>query len=511
MRAQGEKQMKIFGGARPDHPMSQPKEAKRILEALPVAEADKALDELAHWQDSVAVAPGFKPDARIELLFMLDEAAQPRLRRLARDYFGDARPSRVQENRLWTAAHGYCRHASLAYARAVDLFVQNEKGVEAAKGRLPLLLVRELRTLAQQIKWMHLRYGPIDPTAWGIFNRVYAFSEAKRLAEAKTAPYPGVAEETTPKLEFLKGLMFSATSPDSLLPGEVELVERVIGDYAPHFLLAAGPDPSLGYWTDLAQAMAPARLTVAPASGPGLRCFGAGRALEELNAAIERIHATRQVPQALMLGSHADAEATLKVLRHAAAYWSPQPPERKSRRHAMKSRLAVAHGYNGVLEALGGGESLDFDNSGAESWLVENVSAGGCGAVVPQLKGDWLRVGALVALQAEGGNNWLIGLVRRVNKTGAAQARVGIQTISKAPNLSRFAVSGAAGAAQPGIVLGNGDASEARIVLRPGVYAPAQNLEIARGERHHVYIPQGVTERGEDYEIARFREMIREG
>ena len=51
---------------------------------------------------------------------------------------------------------------------------------------------------------------------------------------------------------------------------------------------------------------------------------------------------------------------------------------------------------------------------------------------------------------------------------------------------------------------------ETRIVLRPGVFAPAQNLEIARGDRHHVYIPQAVAERGEDYEIARFREMVRE-
>jgi len=51
---------------------------------------------------------------------------------------------------------------------------------------------------------------------------------------------------------------------------------------------------------------------------------------------------------------------------------------------------------------------------------------------------------------------------------------------------------------------------EARIVLRPGVFAPAQNLELTRGNRQHVYLPQAVAERGEDYEIARFREMIRE-
>ncbi len=92
-------------------------------------------------------------------------------------------------------------------------------------------------------------------------------------------------------------------------------------------------------------------------------------------------------------------------------------------------------GPEGVLDALGGNESLDFDVQGSESWVVENVSAGGFGAVVPQLKGDL-----------------------------AARGRA----------------------------------------------APMQSLEAQRGERQHVYIPQGVAECGEDYEIARFREMIRE-
>ena len=176
----------------------------------------------------------------------------------------------------------------------------------------------------------------------------------------------------------------------------------------------------------------------------------------------------------------------------------------------MKSRLSVTYGYEGVIGVLGGGGSLDFDNRNSESWIVENVSSGGFGAVVPQLKGDWLRVGALLALQPEGGNNWVLGVVRRVNKLTGAQARVGIETLSKAPVLSKFAVSGARSASEQGVLLKNGEAAEARIVLKPGVFAPAQNLELVQGERQHVYIPQAVAERGEDYEIARFKELIRE-
>ena len=74
---------------------------------------------------------------------------------------------------------------------------------------------------------------------------------------------------------------------------------------------------------------------------------------------------------------------------------------------------------------------------------MENVSAGGFGAVVPRLKGDWLRVGVLLALQPEGGSNWVLGVVRRVAKTTGQEARVGIETLSKAPLMAQFAVSGA--------------------------------------------------------------------
>jgi len=502
--------MKLFGGGKPDHPLADPKEAKRVLEALPADDPVKALDELMHWMESVAAVEGFRPEDRVQLLFLLDDTAQPRVRKLARDYFAAARPSRFQENRLWTALHAFWKQAGYAYARAVDQFVQGHKGTDAAKALLAPLIVRTLRAFAQQVKWMHMRYGPVDPASWGVFNSVYAFAEAKQLARAQVTVYPGVAGESTPQLEFLRGAMFSISAPDGLLPLEVELAERLIAQLAPRFAIANAAAPDLVFWTDLAQAMAPVRPPRAPQAGPGLRCFGAGAALAELHALAERTMVSGKVPPEVNLGGSYEQHTVLDVMRHLEMYWAPQVPERKAQRHPVKTRLSVTHGYEGAVGVLGGGDSLDFDNQNSESWIVENVSAGGFGAVVPQLKGDWLRVGALLALQPEGGSNWVLGMVRRVHKLTGQQARVGIETLSRTPLLLRFAVSGAKGASEQGLLLKDGEAAEARIVLRPGVFAPAQNLEAARGGRQHLYIPQAVAERGEDYVIARFREMVRE-
>jgi len=501
--------LKLFGGGKPEHPMADPKEARRLLDDLPANDTIKALEELAHWFESVSSAEGFKLEQRVQLLLQIDEAGQVRARKLAREYFATARPSKVQENRLWKAIHDYWGQAGNAFGRAVDQFVTGAKGADTAKALLPLLLVRTLRGISQQIKWMHMRYGPVDLSTWGVFNRVYGFAEFRGLAGEKTVVYPGIAGESTPQQEFLKGVVFSASSPDALLPLQVELAERLIGDFTAKFALGTAPAPEMSYWTDLNQNMAPQRLVRPPQQTPTLRCFGASAALEEVKGFIQKIEATRQVPASLNLGGGYAPDVVLDVLEHLALYWSTEPPERKHPRHTVKSRLSVAHGLDGLLGVLGESESLDFESGGVESWIVENVSAGGFGAVVQQVKGDWLKVGALVVMQPEGGNNWVTGIVRRVNKVGSTQARVGIQSISKAP-VAAALWNGAT--TETGVLLKSSepDSGEVRIVLKPGVFVPGQNLESERGGRFHVYMPQAVEDRGDDYEIARFREMIRE-
>jgi hypothetical protein len=470
--------LKIFGVGRADHPMADPRAARRILDELP-AQDHKAVEELAHWHESVAAAEGFKLQERLQLLALVDDATQPRLRKLTREYFSPRPRTRFQEAQLWGCIHDYWRNAGLAFAHCIGRAL---KGGDGGNASVPALVLRALRSLGQQVKWQHLRYGPVDTAVWGVLNRVYAFAEVRAIPEAKA--------------EFLKVAMFSAASPGSLLPLEMELAERLIGELAPRFALASAPAPELPYWTDLSQAMAPLRAARPPLPGAGLRCFGQGGAL----AALETMAASVQ------RGGGDEVAATLDVMRHLAVCWASEPPARKHPRHSVKTRLSVAHGFEGVLGALGGGDSLDFGKNAPESWIVENVSAGGFGALVPQMKTDWLRVGTLLALQPDGGDNWVVGRVRRVTRVSQQEARVGIQTLSKAPAVSSFDLRGVG--PQSGILLDEG--AEPAIALPAGVYTRGLNLEAERGGRQRVYMPQGIAERGEDYEIVRFREMIRE-
>ncbi len=498
--------LKLFGAGQPAHPLADPKETRRLLDELPADDPLKALEELAHWHESVSAAAEFKPEARILALFALDEAAQPRLRKASRDYLAAARPSRFQENRVWMHVHEYWRQAGIAYAKAVDAVHQGAKGADAAKPLLPLLVVRDLRAFAQQVKWLHFRYGPVEPSLWRVMNGVYAFAESRGIADAATPVYPGVAGGSTPRQEFLRALALHISSPDGLLPAEIEAAERLAVEFASGFEIGPEAAAACSHWTDLSQGMAPQRLAKAPPQAPGVRYISAAGALRAVEGLLQRIESTQHLPQGLLeLG---DAESGTELLRHLAMYWSPVPPERKHARHAVKSRLSIVHGLEAVIAVLGGEASPGSPQDAAESWIVENVSAGGFGAVVPPAKADWLQIGALLAMQPDGGNNWVVGMVRRVSKTGQA-ARVGIQTLSRSPELARFSLRGIE---QPGVLLpaaglGLGETS---IALRAGVFEPGRNLESSRAGRSYVYLPQSVSERGDDYDIVRFREMIRE-
>lgn len=482
--------MKLFGAGKPDHPMADRKEAARLLGELPSQDL-KAIDELTHLYESLSAAQGFKPDERAQRFAMLHEAAQPRLLKLSRDYLASVRAAKGspgQQKLVWTRVHEYWRQAAQALTAAIDGKAQ------------PDVVLGALRALGQQLKWQQLRYGPIDPAVWGQMNRVFALAEARGLAEAK--------------VHYLRAAMFSAASPDTRPVAEIELAERIIAELAPDFVMANAPAAGLPYWTDLAQPMMPGRSARAPQPSASLRFFGPGAALGTLQNLSERLLAKREIPAELKPAADDDPDTVLGVLRHLAAYWAPGAPERKHKRHSVQSRLTIAHGFDAVLEALGGNpdDSLNFNPRAVvgETWTVDNVSAGGFGALALQAKSEWLKVGALVAAQPDGAANWLVGTVRRVSKVSKDEVRVGVETLSRAPAVSQFAVPGTQQQSSGVLLPATPGSADAAIALRAGVYARGENLESTVGGLQRVYMPQGVAERGEDYEIVRFKEMVRE-
>lgn len=507
---------KLFGGSKSGHPMADLKEARRILDEVPANDGFQALDELGHWHESVRTAEGMKPDMQAQVALLIDEAAQNHLRKLARDYFSATRLSRAQESRLWTAIHTYWNHAAQGFVALIDAYAAGAGGL---KNAIAPLTVRALRALAQQMKWQYMRYGPFENGIWGVVAKVYALAETRKYARSKVTVYPLIPGESSPEQEFLRAVMLSASSPDSLLPLEIELAERLIAHFSESFTLVLDQQPDIAYWIDLATSHPPLRLARPPQHAPTLRFFAAGQAMQQLEQLLNKVKTQNAVPTDVNLGGTYEPAMVLDVLSHLALYWSPKPPERRHQRHRVKSRLSVTHGVDGVLSALGHSASLDFDAAGVDSWIVENVSAGGFGVTVPNVRGEWLKINCLLGLQPEGGDNWVVGLVRRFNRDSPQQGTVGIQTLSRYPLAVQLrAQSGQfenGTDTQIGIVLDSqalATSTEIQLLLRSGTLGEgkSQGLEFDLENKTYLLLPQGVTDQGDDYELVRFRLMIRE-
>jgi hypothetical protein len=500
--------------SRPDHPLGDPKELKRAIAELPSDNAFKAIDEVSGWFDSLQHADDFRVDHYFSVVQQLDEAAQVPLRRLARDYLNSPRISKTEERRLWSISYAYYEGLSGLYARCIARAAQNpkDKGSDLLKPMLPLVAARLLATRGTQLKWVEYRYGPASNDLWQAIGHDYLAAEAARYAQKPLQLYPNQPGVTSVLLQYLQALIFHSSSMDSLIPREIELADRLIEHFLSGFVFSEKCTADSVYWVDAASGAPPARLAKNPGKvTPTLRFFSPGTATQALNELIRTVE-RGDVPENLNLGGQYPAKVVLPVLRHLAMYWAQQPPLREHQRHVVKTRISVLHGFDDSFTVFAGEVARLGKERAAESWVVENVSLGGFGAGVDDLRGDWLKVGTLLSMQPEGGENWVLGAVRRYGKDSDSHASVGIQSLSRqaqSVELRPRASGLAATSAIPGVWLREGNApGEARLVLPPASFDLRESLEFCHDDRNYLLTPIELEESGADYEIARYREHV---
>ncbi len=418
-----------FFSSKTIHPLADAREVKRILADVANREPLSAVEDAGAWLDSLAADESFAVAQRLELIFRLDEAAVPQVRRLGRDYPALVGTSRTQETRYWQAGHGYWHQLVSAYLDCLARYRAAEKEGEAIRPQLPLLYGRLISALAAQLKWDQFRYGPVEREYWKTLGGIYLAAIDAKAAQKPLQLYAGSAESTI-EAEYLKVLVFHAASMDNLQPLEIEIAERFIAYFLPFFTLIRELRPENVYWVDVAKPLPPTRLARVPEITPTLRFFNGTRAVDAVTKTIEQIRGEGRVPPGINLGGQYQVGTVIPVLEHLAMCWAPKPPMRSDARRRINSPLRVVNGLAGVHHRLSGRSNGTDD---VESWVIDDVSLGGLGAQATIANPDWIRIGSLIGLQPDGGENWLIGIVRRYVRTGQRQASVGIQTVSKAP------------------------------------------------------------------------------
>ncbi len=513
--------MALFGGNKPDHPMADMKEARKMVAELAAGDPLKALEETAFWLDSVKQTAGFKADYRYQLFDLIDQAGKAPLRKLTQEYLNSDRQEKFREQKLWHAICEYWKALHAAYSQCLQELSENAGGASNLKKDIAVIVGRALRAVTQQIKWGLLRYGPLDDQLWLQLGHLYQFAEARSVADTLVELYPGPQLQglvsSTASQEFLKCMMLGVSSADGLTPLRQEIAERVIGHFGQNYALSETAGSGCHFFFDLSSPHPPAR-AVRVAGVSTSRYLGAGKAYAALNATIEATVSKGALPSDINLGGNYDKTMVLQVMQHLSLYWSDQPPARSSERRKIATRLTVVNGMQKIMAMVrpeDDDRSLDFEPGAGESWIVENVSDGGYGAIIPQAKVDWLKVGSVIGVKGENSRYWGAGIIRRLTRDNFQQRRVGIQSLSKAviPVKVASADTGVAFREEESAMLlastpdKNG---EVQLLMREGRFNPSQTLEMVVNAKNYYLMPKKLMEGGGDFDLARFRVMRKE-
>lgn len=497
--------------SRPDHPLGDAKGLKRILAEVPLDNSFKAVDEIYGWLESLlSSADEFRVDHLFDVVRQLDETAQPHIRRLARDYLLSPRLSKSEERQRWTMSYNYWGEVSGLYARCLERATLNpkDKGSEVFKPQMPLAATRLMAARAMQLKWVKYRYGPVGEDLWRGLGQPYLVADAAGYAQKPVPLYPGHAGLTSAAQQYLQALVLHASSTDSLRPLEIELADKLIAHFLPGFVFSPHCEHGSVYWIDAASGSAPMRLARQPEQlSSSLRFFAPGSVLASMNELMARIE-RGDVPTDLNLGGEFPAKVVLPVLRHLAIYWAPEPPQREHPRHVVQTRVSVLQGFDDCFTVFAGGVARLGKERTAASWVVENVSLGGFGVAVDEL-GDSLKIGTLLSIQPEGGENWVLGVVRRYQRDADNHALVGIQSLARQarsielrPRAAGFSATGAI----PGIWLLDGQiGAEARVLLPAFSFDVRENVEFIDAGQRYLLTPVELLESGGGFEIGRYR------
>lgn len=442
-------------GNKPDHPMFSVEEAKYLLADLPQNDPLKALDEITAWLTTIKDATGFKPERRADVIMLLDETGQALYAQLLNQYLATPHLQDFQGMHLWRGLQNFMLALADAYAACTQNFQQEDKVPLAFRAQMPLICVRLLRAVAEQMKLQLMRYEDVEPAVWQQLYEHYSFAKANQFAYTPVIAYPAEAIQIGPHKELLRALVLYISSTDTLAPNHIEASYHIAIRLVSQFELKEVRDADCTHFIDLALPEAPRQLYDELPSTPTMRFFGATKALPKVADIIHQ-YEHGIAGQDMRFSSEFTPDGKLTVLKHLRRYWAKTLPHRLHERKTIMNTIDVVHGFNAIGQLVTGidlNKLLNLSEEDAamlqkrsavilagedvqhatETWDVLNVSSSGLGGVLPKTAGAWIKIGDLCGIRAKGRDSWWVGTIRRLKTDAQGQVQFGMEILSRKP------------------------------------------------------------------------------
>ena len=531
---------------KPDHPLFNTREARRLLAELPKGDPFKELEETISWLDSLKDTTGFSPEARTEIIILIDETMQPIYAELLRLYLGEPHLQDFKGKHLWQCLHNAMQILAEAYLVCVQEYQHSEHKSFDYKELIPLVCVRLMHAVAEQMKLQLMHYVDIGQAVWDHLCNCYNFAESNRIDDRMVFAYPKHVFHVSPQRELVRALMLYESSPGALAPDQIEVVSRIAARMSGFFDFKNAPDPECAYCFDLANPGAPRRMDENILVAPAMRFFGAIKAVPKVADIIAQ-HEHGLIQKEQRFGSEFTPAGKLTVLKHLRLHWGNDRPRRHLERRGVSTAIGVIHSFRMISKLV---TRMDIDNAVniseidaailkkrssinlaaendeidyfTEKWIVTDLSVDGIGGIIPHNCGVWVKIGDLCGLKAEKSPVWWIGMIRRLHADAKGSIHAGIEMLAKKPLSVWLRTLGKESEKVPHWETGSGsfnydylpaillpDASNsyanATMLMESGSYAPETIYEVMLGDKSRNIKLAELLAEGEDYEQIRFQ------
>jgi hypothetical protein len=492
-----------------DHPLANLKSAQQLLEALPKTDSVDVLQEISHWIETLLDPENaFRVEHQFAVLRMLDDAAHPHLRKISNSYFAALPPNAFQENRMWEAMHAYVTVCELGYLHLLRAVRAGEKGGSALKAHMPLIIARGIYALFSRLECVKVKYAQIDPQCWIHLADFYDYAEGMQCQDEILPVYAGGANANISiRRLFASVLAWYSMAVGAFKPLDLHIAKCLITHISKSFTVNEQVKTGSNFMFDLANPVSPLRVIVDGAQYPlSMRFVNIGATSAQIENLLKTL-GKNLIPDELNLQVAYSAELVAEILRRLAVYFQQELPVRRHPRKKIKMGVNAAYGFLNVLEQAE--EGLNVRGATSKICAVEDISVNGIRFVLNASQLNSLKIGTLIGLQPESSKHWGAGIVRRLRRDAHDNLHVGVRVLSNKAEVVLLYGCKAGNTASLALMLNSAEAQsgESVILVPPDTYSPTTSPTLSMGEQSYLLLPLALVEKGEDYDLVRYRKM----
>jgi len=436
-------------------PLKSGAQAARWIGGLPTGDI-LALQKEA--LEVVASFPGARKDinpAQAEALLRIDARLESVLAELTRQYTLKYQKSTAIETRLWHAVFDLIKAFLVAYNASL------KAGYARAENRrwravLPWVLVRLAHYKGLDGKFRLFRYGQWIPAQWRELHELYEFARMRGWQReqlvfgAAAFSVPGITFEQ----EYLKALLLMRLDSGNFTPDQVEWVAKHMDDWAPSLSLVPPPGEGSGFYVDLTGTQGLRRREKRALAGR-VQMLDTGPAYTRI---VEQLRWLPEQDDAVPKPGDLPAREQRLLLMRLASLFGPEAIAHAPRaeRVPVDGEVRVVVGLPALTRAVAEidrlpeaartpGVTASFDEVTqrvnpevnpesvarrirGSSWRIADRSETGCRLIAPASEAP-THLGELLAIRD--GETWLLGVVRRMQRSQAEEVTVGVEIVAR--------------------------------------------------------------------------------